>query len=48
MNDFIKGYKNIGLDIRIVEILKKDSINDEYFLLPYIADYNLVNKNIYI
>ena len=45
---FIKGYKNIGLDIRIVEILKKDSINDEYFLLPYIADYNLVNKNIYI
>ena len=45
---YIKEYRNINLDITIIEILKEDDINKKYFLLPYIGEYNLINRNIYI
>ena len=45
---YIKQYRNIKLDLTIIEILKKDNIKNKYFLLPYIGDYNIINKNIYI
>ena len=50
---FIKSFKDINIDCTIVEILKEDNINEDYFLLPDIdyKDYNyneLKNKHIYI
>ena len=50
---FIKSFKDISIDCTIVEILKEDNINEDYFLLPNIdfKDYNyneLKNKHIYI
>ena len=45
---YIKEYKDIELDITIIEIIKEDNINKKYFLLPYIEDYNEINNNIYI
>ena len=45
---YIKEYKNIDLDIAIVEIIKEDNIKEEYFLSQYIGDNNIINKNIYI
>ena len=49
---FIKDFKEINLDVTIVEILSEDNINEEYFLLPdlnYINEYKIIkDKNIYI
>ena len=47
---YIRTFKDIGLDIKLVEILKCDDINDDYFLFPEL-DYiikDLKNKQIYI
>ena len=49
---FIKDFIDINLDVLIIEILSKDNIEKEYFLLPYI-DYmfnyeGLINKEITI
>ena len=47
---YIRTFKDIGLDITLVEILKCDDINDDYFLFPEL-DYiikDLKNKQIYI
>ena len=43
---YIKEYKNIN--ITIIEIIKKDNINEKYFLLPYIGENNIMDKSIYI
>ena len=48
---YIKDYRNKDndLDIIIIEIIKEDNINEQYFLLPYIDEYNnKINNNIYI
>ena len=45
---FIKEYKNIDIDATIVEILKEDNINKKYFLLPYLGNNNIIDKNVYI
>ena len=45
---FIEEYTNKNLDIAIIEIIKQDNINENYFLLPYFGDYNLVNQDIFI
>jgi hypothetical protein len=54
---FIQSYKeidpDIDIDCTIIEILKEDNINEDYFLLPNndYKEYNyneLINKNIYI
>ena len=45
---FIRDYKYINIDVTIIEILNKDNINEDYFLLPNL-DYNyneLINKEI--
>ena len=31
---YIKDYKNLEIDAVIIEILEKDNINEDYFLLP--------------
>jgi len=41
---FIKSFKDIDIDCTIVEIMKEDNINEDYFLLPNI-DYKDVNYN---
>ena len=41
---FIQSYKGIEIDCTIVEILKEDNINEDYFLHPNI-DYKDVNYN---
>ena len=45
---YIKEYKNIDLDVTIVEVIKEDNIKEECFFFQYIEDYNFINKNIYI
>ncbi len=47
---YIKSFKDIGLDITIVEILDKDNISKDYFLFPEkINEYNrLINSQVYI
>ena len=45
---YIKEYTDMELDITIIEIIKKDNISENYFLLPYLDYNNLENKNIYI
>ena len=50
---YIRRYNYINIDCTIVEIVKEDNINEDYFLLPNIdfKDFNyneLKNKNIYI
>ena len=49
---FIQDFVYLGIDITIVEILPKDNISEEYFLLPnlkYINGYEqFKNKKIYI
>ena len=46
---FIKQYTKNNLDIIVIEILKKDNINDNYFLLPNLnQNINYINKKIYI
>lgn len=49
---FIKGFKNVNLDIMLIEILKSNNIKDKYFLSFDIEEKNyyqkLVNKDIYI
>ena len=47
---FIRDFKDIQLDITVVEILEKDDIYKDYFLFPeldYIGD-ELINRQIYI
>ena len=47
---FIRHFKDMQLDITVVEILKKDDIYKDYFLFPeldYIGD-ELINRQIYI
>ena len=47
---FIKNFKDIGINITVVEILSSDEIEKEYFLLPvinYVEDFNeLKNEEI--
>ena len=48
---YIRRYNYINIDCTIVEIVKEDNINEDYFLLPNIdyKDFNyneLINKNI--
>ena len=47
---FIKEYRNMDIDITLIEILKEDNINKKYFLLPYTGNNNIINKdkNIYL
>ena len=49
---YIKNFKNIGLDVTVIEILPKDDISNDYFLIPpicYMYNYNaLLNKEIII
>ena len=49
---FIRDYQYMDIDATIVEILEKDNINEEYFLLPdieYINGYDqYIHKEIYI
>ena len=46
---YIKDYKNMNIDIIIIEIIKKDEIKEKLFLLPYLGDNNiLINKKINI
>ena len=44
---FILNYSFINIDVTIIEILPKDNINENYFLLPNL-DNKLENKSIYI
>ena len=39
---------NKEMDITIIEIISKDKISDEYFLLPNINNIDYMNKDIYI
>ena len=47
---FIKNFKDVGINVTIVEILSSDEIEKEYFLLPvinYVDDFNeLKNEEI--
>ena len=47
---YIKSFKDLGLDITIVEILDKDNISKDYFLFPLLDINNkiLINNKIYI
>ena len=48
---YIKGFQNKGLDITIVEMIKDDKINEDYFLEPELEERinrNLTNSRIYI
>ena len=46
---YIRDYRYLDLDVTIIEILKEDDIDKEYFLLPYIGDYaQLINQKIFI
>jgi len=50
---FIKNFKDMGIDCTIIEILTKDGVEEDYFLLPnidyYDKNYNdIKNKKIYI
>ena len=44
---FIRHYKDYGLDATVVEILPKDNISYEYFLLPNLEYVNNFNNLIY-
>ena len=44
---YILSYSFINIDVTIIEILPKDNINENYFLLPNLEN-KLENKNIYI
>ena len=42
---YIRDYRYIDLDVTIIQILKEDNIDKEYFLLPYIGERNqLINQ----
>ena len=45
---YIEEYTDMELDITIIEIINKDNIDKNYFLLPYLDYNNLRDKNIYI
>ena len=49
---YIQNYLYLNIDVIIIEIIKEDNINEDYFLLPnleYINGYNIfINKGIYI
>ena len=45
---YIDEFSDLGLDITIIEILNKDKINEEYYLLPDLDYNNLEEKEIYI
>ena len=49
---FIKNFKDIGINVTVIEILSSDEIEKEYFLLPvinYVDDFNeLKNEEIII
>ena len=48
-NRLIQDFKNINIDITIVEILPKDKIEQHYFLYPELNNVkNIVEHNIYI
>ena len=47
----IKDFIDINIDITIVQILPKDQVKEQFFLLPYIIDSDLsslIDKTIYI
>jgi hypothetical protein len=49
---FIKNFKDIGINVTVIEILSSDEIEKEYFFLPvinYVDDFNeLKNEEIII
>ena len=47
---YFKNFKEIGLDITVVEIIEKDNIHRDYFLFPVpeVINNNLINSEIYI
>ena len=49
---FIRDYKYMNIDLTVVEIIDKDNIHEDYFLLPdleYLNGYSQYeNKEIYI
>jgi hypothetical protein len=48
---YMKSFKDIGLDITIVEILDEDNISKDYYLYPEIEEWinnKLINNSIYI
>ena len=47
---YIKNFRDIGLDITVVEILDKDGVSKDYFLYPEreITYDKLINSQIYI
>ena len=45
----IKDYKDLDIDIIIIQILEEDNIDKKYFLTPYLGEiFNLKGKRIYI
>ena len=40
---FINEYTDMNIDLTIVEIIKKDNISEDFFLLPY-TEYNNIKK----
>ena len=49
---FIESFRDIGLDITVVQILDEDNINDDYFLSceeeAFVKNSDLIKMNIYI
>ena len=48
---YIKNFKEINLDITVIEILEEDNISKDYFLFPeseIVINNNLINREIYI
>ena len=48
---YMKSFKDIDLDITIVEILDEDNISKDYYLYPEIEEWinnELINNSIYI
>jgi len=46
---YIKNFEDIGLDITVVEILYKDNISGNWFLIPELETINnLINSQVYI
>jgi len=49
---FIKDFKDIGIDATVIEILPKDGIDKDHFLIPpvyYMFNFNdLINKKILV
>ena len=45
----IKNFKDIGIDSTVIEILPEDKIENDFFLMPYINNFNeLKDEDIFI